>query len=113
MHIGKNALFRKTRGRRFRWWKRGTVGAVVLVLASWWWSVPAAVCRAEKWSGVDESVVERFAENAGRAPADPLLNTDQGDLLLFMFLIAGVIGGFIAGYSWSKLFSPSADSVEK
>ena len=55
------------------------------------------------WAGVDESVVEKYAKEHGRAPVDPLINTDQGDLLLFMFLLGGAIGGFIAGYYWRTL----------
>ncbi len=61
-------------------------------------SLPAA-----EWSGVDETVVEKIAEEHGRAAKDPLINTDQGDLLLFMFLIGGAIGGFAAGYYWRSL----------
>jgi ABC-type cobalt transport system substrate-binding protein len=61
-------------------------------------SLPAA-----EWSGVDETVVEKYAKEHGRAPVDPLINTDQGDLLLFMFLLGGAIGGFIAGYYWRTL----------
>jgi hypothetical protein len=34
------------------------------------------------WSGVDETVIEHFAEQAGRPARDPLINTDQGDILL-------------------------------
>jgi hypothetical protein len=34
---------------------------------------------------------------------DPLINTDQGDLLLFVFLLAGTVGGFAAGYYWRML----------
>lgn len=56
------------------------------------------------WGGVDESVVEHFAEEAGRPPRDPYINTDQGDLLLFVFLMAGTCGGFVAGYSFKTLF---------
>lgn len=59
-----------------------------------------------KWSGVDETVVEKFAEAAGRPSRDPFINTDQGDLLLFVFLLAGTIGGFIAGYYFRTLFPP-------
>lgn len=35
-----------------------------------------------KWSGVDESVVKKFAEEAGRPPRDPYINVAQGDLAL-------------------------------
>jgi len=59
----------------------------------------------DNWSGVDESVVEKFAGEHGRASVDPLINTDQGDLLLFVFLFAGAIGGFIGGYYWRVLIS--------
>jgi hypothetical protein len=58
---------------------------------------------ADKWTGVDESVVEKYAKEHGREAREPLINTDQGDLLLFVFLLAGSFGGFIAGYSWKKL----------
>ncbi|MBI4026102.1 MAG: cobalt transporter [Verrucomicrobia bacterium] len=58
------------------------------------------------WSGVDETVVEKFAREAGRPPRTPLINTDQGDLLLFFFLIAGSAGGFVGGYYFRELFPP-------
>lgn len=57
-----------------------------------------------QWPGVDESVVERIAEEAGRPAREPYINTDQGDVLLFVFLTAGTVGGFIAGYQYRKLF---------
>ena len=57
------------------------------------------------WGGVDESVVEHYAEEAGRSARDPYINTDQGDLLLFVFLLAGACGGFVAGDSFKTLFS--------
>jgi hypothetical protein len=59
-----------------------------------------------KWPGVDESVVEKFAREAGRPPSAPVINTDQGDLLLFMFLLAGLAGGFAMGYYFRALFPP-------
>lgn len=62
---------------------------------------PAAV--AADWGGVDESVVEKYAEEHGRTARDPIINTDQGDLLLFVFLVAGAVGGFIGGYNWRRL----------
>jgi len=58
---------------------------------------------AEKWPGVDESVVEKYAQEHGREAHEPFINTDQGDLLLFVFLLAGTIGGFAAGYYWRVL----------
>ena len=54
------------------------------------------------WTGVDEAVVERIAKEHGREAKPPLINS-EGDLLLFVFLAAGAVGGFAAGYCWRKL----------
>jgi cobalt/nickel transport system permease protein len=59
-----------------------------------------------EWSGVDETVVGHYAEEAGFPARDPYINTDQGDMLLFVFLMGGVIGGFIGGYYFHELFAP-------
>ena len=63
---------------------------------------------ADKWPGVDESVVEKYANEYGREAREPFINTDQGDLLLFVFLLAGTIGGFAAGYYWRILMVEKA-----
>jgi len=69
--------------------------------------VPLTFCPSaigsDQWPGVDESVVEKFASERGREAHSPLINTDQGDLLLFVFLLAGTMGGFAAGYYWRML----------
>ncbi|MFA5515729.1 MAG: hypothetical protein WDA20_05520 [Desulfuromonadales bacterium] len=57
-----------------------------------------------KWPGVDEAVVEKYAKELGREAREPFINTDQGDLLLFVFALAGAIGGFVMGYYWHKVF---------
>ncbi|MEK7376316.1 MAG: hypothetical protein AABZ57_04015 [Candidatus Margulisiibacteriota bacterium] len=62
-----------------------------------------------KWSGVDKTVVEKVAKEHGRSAWPPFINTDQGDLLLFVFLIAGVSAGFVMGYNFRKLFSKKED----
>src|ERR1035437_114450 len=64
----------------------------------------AVTCKAA-WEGVDKNVVEKFAEQAGRPARKPLIHTDQGDLLLFVFLLAGITGGFIGGYFFRGLFA--------
>jgi cobalt/nickel transport protein len=69
--------------------------------------------RAASWSGVDETVIEKFAEKAGRTAREPFINTDQGDLLLFVFLVAGIVGGFIGGYNFRALFPPKRRGEEK
>lgn len=61
------------------------------------------------WSGVDETVVEKVAEEHGRSAWTPFINTDQGDLLLFVFLLAGTAGGFMMGYNFRKLFVKKQD----
>jgi hypothetical protein len=77
------------------------------------WLLPAPDVFAEegkesKWPGVDESVVEKYAKEHGREAREPFINTDQGDLLLFVFLVAGAVGGFIGGYSWRILMVEKA-----
>lgn len=75
-----------------------------------------SVSFAGQWTGVDQSVVQKYAEEHGRKAWKPFINTDQGDLLLFVFLIAGAAGGFVAGYSWKKLMDqkqPEAKKEEK
>lgn len=65
-----------------------------------------AVAQEEgNWPGVDKTVVEKFAAEQGRPAWTPFINTDQGDLLLFVFLLAGIAGGFIIGYNFQKLFA--------
>ena len=65
---------------------------------------PVLAEEQKKWPGVDETVVEKYAKELGREARDPYINTDQGDLLLFLFALAGAAGGFVAGYHWHKLF---------
>jgi hypothetical protein len=67
--------------------------------------------RAASWSGVDETVIEKFAEKAGRTAWKPFIDTDQGDLILFVFLLAGAVGGFAAGYWFRVLFPPRRKDV--
>jgi ABC-type cobalt transport system substrate-binding protein len=68
----------------------------------------APVVLGNDWSGVDKSVIERYATKAGRSAWAPFINTDQGDLLLFVFLLAGIVGGFIIGYYWRVLFKDTS-----
>jgi cobalt/nickel transport protein len=61
------------------------------------------VSADDKWPGVDKAVVEKFAKEKGREAKPGLINAEQGDLLLFAFLVAGAAGGFAAGYYWRVL----------
>jgi len=56
------------------------------------------------WTGIDVSIVGKYAEKYGHPPRDPYINTDQGDLLLFVFTVAGVVGGFVMGFNVRKIF---------
>ena len=68
-------------------------------------NITATQAREEgAWTGIDVSIVGKYASEYGRPPRDPYINTDQGDLLLFVFTIAGVIGGFVIGFNARKLF---------
>ncbi|ABQ28324.1 hypothetical protein Gura_4181 [Geotalea uraniireducens Rf4] len=73
----------------------------------------SSASSAEKWTGVDESVVEKMAREHGREAREPFINTDQGDLLLFVFLLAGAVGGFAAGYYWRMLVAEKAPEKQK
>lgn len=94
----------------------GTGGAAVVALALLVFSsllAPHSSRAAGKWPGVDESVVEKIAKEHGHEARAPFINTDQGDLLLFVFLVAGAVGGFAAGYSWRMLVSEKGDRPGK
>ena len=80
--------------------------SIFLVILLILFSITLLSAKAEggKWAGVDETVVEKFAAKAGRTPKEPFITKDQGDLILFVFLIAGVAGGFVAGYYFRVLF---------
>lgn len=84
------------------------IAVAVVGFAIWAWLTLAGSPLhegAQPWTGVDDSVVSKIAAEAGREVRAPLINTDQGDLLLFVFAIAGAAGGFVAGYFYRKLIS--------
>lgn len=80
----------------------GWVGLLSMIVILFFVTAASAE-KSEKWPGVDESVVEKIAQEHGREASGPFINTDQGDFLLFVFLVAGAIGGFAAGYYWRVL----------
>ena len=61
------------------------------------------------WTGVDEAVVEKIAKEHGREARKPFIDLGEGDLQLFVFLLAGAVGGFAAGYSWRRLVGEKKD----
>lgn len=85
---------------------------IVFLLFTIHYSLFTVVFASEKWSGVDKSVIEKIANEHGREVKGPLINTDHGDLLLFLFLIAGAAAGFAAGYYWKTLLINRAKHTE-
>ena len=63
----------------------------------------------EAWQGIDVSIVGKYASEYGRPPRDPYINTDKGDLLLFVFTLAGVAGGFVIGFNARRIFYEKND----
>jgi cobalt/nickel transport protein len=82
---------------------RLVVMAAVLGIAI---SLATASPARARWEGVDDAVIGKVADESGHPAAKPLIDTDQGDLLLFLFLVAGAAGGFVAGYTFRGLFPP-------
>ncbi|WP_437734596.1 hypothetical protein [Sorangium sp. So ce1335] len=78
-------------------------GAALPTAALW-----LAGCGGASWDGVDEAVVRRIAEDAGRHDTGPVFGL-EGDLLLFAFLWAGLLAGFALGYLSRVLFVERAD----
>ena len=76
------------------------ITAAVLLLSA---CFSATLVAGEKWQGIDETVVGKIAREHGREVKKSLIDTSEGDLQLFAFLTAGVVGGFAAGYYWRVL----------
>ncbi len=86
--------------------------AVLVILFAIIASIPSFAFSSDKWVGGEESGVAKYAEEHGRAARDPYINTDQGDLLLFVFLLAGAVGGFVGGYYWRELMERKTRAPE-
>ena len=89
-------------------------GIVVIMaaLAVWGWlTLSQGVTEGAEgpWGGVDVTVIEQYAVDAGREAREPFINTDQGDMLLFVFALGGAVGGFVMGYYWRRLVSEKAE----
>jgi ABC-type cobalt transport system substrate-binding protein len=93
--------------------KHGAIIKIALVCILLFVLFSSFAISSEKWLGVDESVVEKIAKEHGREARAPFINTDQGDLLLFVFLLAGTVGGFVAGYYWRMLMNEKAEKTKK
>lgn len=95
-----------------KWTKISIIVAVcifmgaVIYMAFTYDNVPGADA---KLSGV----IEQYTEKAGVAERDPYINTDKGDILLFLFCFAGIVAGFYLGYNWKRITSekPNIDKL--
>ncbi|MDH5509294.1 MAG: cobalt transporter [Nitrospinota bacterium] len=65
----------------------------------------------EKWAGIDETVVGKFAADAGRPPTSGMFD-GMGDLPLLMFLLAGLVGGFALGYFYHGYLSQAPNPTK-
>lgn len=72
--------------------------ALVTILACGAWAfLVSGHAPSGEWLGVDEAVIGRFVDDAGqRSP--PLFEWVRGDVLLFAFLVAGLLAGFVLGF---------------
>ncbi len=75
----------------------------IIILPTLYFAFTFFTLGPKPYTGVDEAVVEKIAKEHGREASKPLLDPGEGDLLLFAFLVAGVVGGFAAGYYWRTL----------
>lgn len=66
----------------------------------------------QRFTGMDQSVNERLAREAGRPPREPYLNTEKmGDLWNALLLLAGGVCGFVIGRWWHLLFGRKTDDA--
>ncbi len=73
---------------------------------------PVRAGEPARWAGADEQVVAPVAAEAGRRPWRTLLD-DSGDLPHFLFLSAGIAGGFALGYGYRALFAGRRSDEEE
>jgi cobalt/nickel transport protein len=81
--------------------------AFVIAIGIATWLRPHA--EPSEWPGVDDAVIGRFVREAGHPPPQPLIEWVHGDLLLFAFLCAGLLAGFLIGYFGRALFAERPD----
>jgi ABC-type cobalt transport system substrate-binding protein len=76
------------------------IAAALVLLVAMTFGFPAVV---DSFVGADESVIEKFATDAGRKTTTPLVNADSGEMGRLLWLMAGVAGGFTLGYCFRSL----------
>lgn len=65
----------------------------------------------EKWKALDETVIEKIAQERGKEPR--ALFELEGDLELFLFTLIAGISGFVVGYFWRKLLDERENSYRE
>jgi cobalt/nickel transport protein len=79
------------------------IGILIMAIAG---SIIFAKSHEEgPWIDTTDVVSEQSASALGRQSVEPLINTDQGNMLVFFFTLAGLVGGSIVGYYWRKLMT--------
>ncbi|HET9955822.1 MAG TPA: hypothetical protein VFQ61_15030 [Polyangiaceae bacterium] len=95
----------RSEARASRWRDAVLVVAVAgLALLGFFRLLAKQAPHSGDWPGVDETVVEHFARQAGAPQLGFRIAWVQGDLLLFAFLCAGLAAGFVLGYCGRTLF---------
>ena len=52
------------------------------------------------WSDATNVLSRQAAEQMGREARAPFINTEKGNMLVFLFTLGGVAAGFAIGYNW-------------
>jgi cobalt/nickel transport protein len=73
------------------------VTLTTLAVCAAWAVLVGGHAASGQWPGVDEAVIGRFVTESGQRAA-PLFDWVRGDLLLFAFLVAGLLAGFVLGF---------------
>lgn len=78
-----------------------------LIIAGFVIAFGAGIISGNNFTGTDETVnkiANEYAKAVGAGERPPVLNTDRGDLFLFLFGISGAVVGFYLGYQWRNIF---------
>ena len=81
----------------------------IIILPTLYFAFTFFTLGPKPYTGVDEAVVEKVAGEHGRQAKKPFIDFGAGDLQLFVFLLAGAVGGFAAGYFWRRLTGEKGD----
>jgi cobalt/nickel transport system permease protein/cobalt/nickel transport protein len=72
------------------------------------WHLPQQAEAGEKYLGTDDLVDRKMQEVAGVSAGEPLIDLDQGNLGMFVFVAGGFAAGTVFGYYWRKIFGEKA-----